>query len=114
VSTGAGTDRPFGRIGARPRRPLGRDVWLCSSGQLISQIGRSFTLFVLPLGALVGAAAIRETGGVAAVCAASGILAAGIAVAFAFSSLRHGDRYRAAATTSEVAAAADIADPRPA
>jgi MFS family permease len=47
----------------------------------------------IPIGALVGAAAIRLTGSVAAVYAASGILTALIAVAFAFSPIRHGDRY---------------------
>ncbi len=32
-----------------PRRTLGRDFWLYFSGQLISQVGSSFTLFALPL-----------------------------------------------------------------
>jgi predicted MFS family arabinose efflux permease len=34
---------------ARRRRTLGRDFWLYFSGQLISQVGSSFTLFALPL-----------------------------------------------------------------
>lgn len=34
---------------APPQRALGRDFWLYFSGQLISQIGSSFTLFALPL-----------------------------------------------------------------
>jgi hypothetical protein len=33
----------------RPQRTLGRDFWLYFSGQLISQVGSSFTLFALPL-----------------------------------------------------------------
>jgi predicted MFS family arabinose efflux permease len=35
--------------GAQSRRTLGRDFWLYFSGQLISQVGSSFTLFALPL-----------------------------------------------------------------
>jgi len=58
----------------------------------------------IPLGALVGAAAIRLTGDVAAVYAAGGILTALIALAFAFSPLRHGDRYLAAAEAEAGAA----------
>jgi predicted MFS family arabinose efflux permease len=34
---------------ARRRHTLGRDFWLYFSGQLISQVGTSFTLFALPL-----------------------------------------------------------------
>jgi hypothetical protein len=34
---------------AAGRRSLGRDFWLYFSGQLISQVGSSFTLFALPL-----------------------------------------------------------------
>jgi predicted MFS family arabinose efflux permease len=34
---------------APDRRTLGRDFWLYFSGQLISQVGSSFTLFALPL-----------------------------------------------------------------
>jgi hypothetical protein len=34
---------------AATRRTLGRDFWLYFSGQLISQVGSSFTLFALPL-----------------------------------------------------------------
>jgi len=33
----------------RPQHTLGRDFWLYFSGQLISQVGSSFTLFALPL-----------------------------------------------------------------
>ncbi len=51
----------------------------------------------IPLGALVGAAAIHLTGSVADVYAASGVLTALIALAFAFSPIRHGDRYLAEA-----------------
>ncbi len=35
--------------GPPQRRTLGRDFWLYFSGQLISQVGSSFTLFALPL-----------------------------------------------------------------
>src|SRR5262249_39942460 len=34
---------------ATPRHTLGRDFWFYFSGQLISQVGSSFTLFALPL-----------------------------------------------------------------
>lgn len=51
----------------------------------------------IPIGALVGAAAIQITGSVADVYAASGLLTAFIAAAFAFSPIRHGDRYLAEA-----------------
>jgi hypothetical protein len=34
---------------AKPRHTLGRDFWLYFGGQLISQVGSSFTLFALPL-----------------------------------------------------------------
>jgi Transmembrane secretion effector len=35
--------------GKKQRRSLGRDFWLYFSGQLISQVGTSFTFFALPL-----------------------------------------------------------------
>jgi hypothetical protein len=38
-----------GDFGPRQRHTLGRDFWLSFSGQLISQVGGSFTLFALPL-----------------------------------------------------------------
>jgi len=34
---------------AAGRRTMGRDFWLYFSGQLVSQVGSSFTLFALPL-----------------------------------------------------------------
>ncbi|MEI6701297.1 MAG: hypothetical protein WCL38_06050, partial [Actinomycetota bacterium] len=46
----------------------------------------------IPLGALVGAAAIRITGSVAGVYFVTGVLTAVIALAFSFSPIRHGDR----------------------
>lgn len=63
----------------------------------------------IPLGALAGAAAIRLTGSVADVYAATGILIALIALSFAFSPVRHGDRYlaEAAAAGAPGAAAAE-------
>jgi hypothetical protein len=54
----------------------------------------------IPLGALAGAAAIRLTGSVADVYAATGILIALIALSFAFSPVRHGDRYLAQAAAA--------------
>jgi MFS family permease len=48
-----------------------------------------------PLGALAGAAAIERTGNVRLVYCAIGILIATIAIGFAFSPIRHGERYLA-------------------
>jgi hypothetical protein len=48
-----------------------------------------------PLGALAGAAAIERTGNVRLVYCAIGILIAAIAIGFAFSPIRHGERYLA-------------------
>jgi hypothetical protein len=50
-----------------------------------------------PLGALTGAAAIEETGNVRLVYCIIGILIAAIAIGFAFSPIRHGERYLAQA-----------------
>jgi len=61
----------------------------------------------IPLGALAGAAAIRLTGSVADVYAATGILIALIALSFAFSPVRHGDRYLAEAAAARAPGAAD-------
>jgi MFS family permease len=55
----------------------------------------------IPLGALAGAAVIRATGDVAAVYAGMGLLTAAIAAAFAFSPIRHGERYLAEATAAK-------------
>lgn len=41
--------RRAGVAPAAARRTLGRDFWLYFSGQLLSQVGSSFTLFALPL-----------------------------------------------------------------
>ena len=54
----------------------------------------------IPLGALAGAAAIQLSGSVADVYAVTGVLTALIALSFAFSAVRHGDRYLAAALAS--------------
>jgi MFS family permease len=55
----------------------------------------------IPLGALAGAAAIRLSGSVADVYAAAGALTALIALSFAFSPVRHGDRYLAEAAAGD-------------
>lgn len=65
----------------------------------------------IPLGAVAGAAAIQLSGNVADVYAVTGVLTALIALSFAFSPVRHGDRYLAeaaasAASPGEAAAAA--------
>jgi predicted MFS family arabinose efflux permease len=54
----------------------------------------------IPLGALAGAAAIQLSGSVADVYAVTGALTALIALSFAFSPVRHGDRYLAEASAS--------------
>ena len=51
----------------------------------------------IPLGAITGAAVIKAVGNVSVVYAGTGVLSALIAAAFAFSPIRHGDRYLAAA-----------------
>jgi MFS family permease len=55
----------------------------------------------IPLGALVGAAVIRATDDVAAVYAGMGLVTAAIAAAFAFSPIRHGERYLAEAKAAQ-------------
>jgi MFS family permease len=55
----------------------------------------------IPLGALAGAAVIRATGDVAGVYAGMGLLTAAIAAAFAFSPIRHGERYLAEARAAK-------------
>lgn len=64
----------------------------------------------IPLGALAGAAAIQLTGSVAEVYAVTGALTALIALSFAFSAVRQGDRYLAAGTASTT----DTDEPAPA
>ena len=59
----------------------------------------------IPLGALAGAAAIRLSGSIADVYAATGVLIALIAVSFAFSPVSRGDRYLAEAASAEAASA---------
>jgi hypothetical protein len=58
----------------------------------------------IPVGAIAGAAAINLTHSVVGVYAVTGALAALIALLFAFSPIRHGERYLAEATASEVEA----------
>jgi Transmembrane secretion effector len=70
-------------------------------GRIISVAG-VLAWSAIPLGALAGAAAIQLSGSVADVYAVTGGLTALIALSFAFSSVRHGDRYLA-----EAAARAD-------
>jgi predicted MFS family arabinose efflux permease len=57
-----------------------------------------------PLGAFAGAVAINLTHNVAAVYAAAGLLSAAIALGFAFSPIRQGDRYLAEAEAAKAAA----------
>lgn len=64
----------------------------------------------IPLGAITGAVVIKATGNVAAVFAGIGLITAGIAAAFAFSPIRHGDRYLAAAKEAKDAESAATAD----
>jgi predicted MFS family arabinose efflux permease len=65
-------------------------------GRVVS-ISQVLAWSAIPLGALAGAAAIRLSGSVADVYAATGALTALIALSFAFSPVAHGDRYLAAA-----------------
>jgi len=44
-----GTERRTRKAPAGPRARLGRDFWFYFSGQAVSQLGGSFTLFALPL-----------------------------------------------------------------
>lgn len=83
-------------------------------GRVISVAG-VLAWSAIPLGAIAGAAAIQLSGSVAAVYAVTGLLTALIALSFAFSPVRQGDRYLAeasgaaappaAAGTAETAAA---------
>jgi predicted MFS family arabinose efflux permease len=66
-------------------------------GRVIS-VAQVLAWSAIPLGALVGAAAIQASGSVAGVYAVTGALTALIALSFAFSSVAHGDRYLAAAS----------------
>lgn len=68
-------------------------------GRVISVAG-VLAWSAIPLGALAGAALIRLTSSVSDVYAASGALSAVIAALFAFSPIRHGDRYLAEATAA--------------
>jgi predicted MFS family arabinose efflux permease len=63
-------------------------------GRVVS-ISQVLAWSAIPLGALAGAAAIRLSGSVADVYAATGALTALIALSFAFSPVAHGDRYLA-------------------
>jgi predicted MFS family arabinose efflux permease len=63
-------------------------------GRVIS-VAQVLAWSAIPLGALVGAAAIQASGNVAGVYAVTGALTALIALSFAFSSVAHGDRYLA-------------------
>ena len=44
-----GTERRSRKAPASPRGRLGRDFWFYFSGQAVSQLGGSFTLFAMPL-----------------------------------------------------------------
>jgi hypothetical protein len=65
-------------------------------GRVISVAG-VLAWSAIPVGALIGAAAIQLTHSIAGVYAVSGLLTATIAVVFAFGPIRHGDRYLAEA-----------------
>jgi hypothetical protein len=74
-------------------------------GRVIS-IATVLAWSAVPLGALAGAAAIRLSGSVADVYAATGALTALIALSFAFSPVRYGDRYLAEAASAKAASVA--------
>jgi predicted MFS family arabinose efflux permease len=71
-------------------------------GRVISVAG-VLAWSAIPLGALAGAAAIRLSGSVADVYAATGALIALTALCFAFSPVSHGDRYLAEAESAKTA-----------
>ncbi|MBO0835352.1 MAG: MFS transporter [Actinobacteria bacterium] len=71
-------------------------------GRIISVAG-VLAWSAIPLGALAGAAAIQLSGSVAGVYAVTGCLTAVIALLFAFSPVRHGDRYLAEAAAKAAA-----------
>lgn len=62
----------------------------------VNSVAQVIAWSAIPLGALAGAAAIRLSGSVAAVYAVTGALTTLIALAFAISPIRQGDRYLAA------------------
>ncbi len=76
-------------------------------GRVVS-VAQVLAWSAIPLGALVGAAAIQLSGSVAGIYAVTGGLTALIALSFAFSSVAHGDQYLAEAAgpapTGEAAA----------
>ena len=74
-------------------------------GRVISVAG-VLAWSAIPLGALAGAAAIRLSGSVADVYAAAGTLTALIALSFAFSPIRRGDRYLTEAASAKAASVA--------
>jgi hypothetical protein len=77
-------------------------------GRVVS-VAQVLAWSAIPLGALVGAAAIQLSGSVVGIYAVTGGLTALIALSFAFSSVGHGDQYLAEAAgpaaTGEAAAA---------
>jgi len=76
-------------------------------GRIISIAG-VLAWSAIPLGALAGAAAIQLSGNVAGVYAVTGGLTALIALLFALSPVRHGDRYLADAAVSAAPASAAV------
>jgi Major Facilitator Superfamily len=64
----------------------------------------------IPLGALAGAAVIKATGSVVGVYAGIGLTQAAIAAGFAFSPIRHGDRYIEAAKAARELAGEPVPD----
>jgi MFS family permease len=95
------------------RHSLGRDFWLYFSGQLISQVGSSFTLFALPLLVFKLTDSATSLGlttvanllpyllfGLVLGALADRVDRKRIALLFGFSAVRHGDRYLAEAAAS--------------
>ncbi len=78
-------------------------------GRVIS-VAQVLAWSAIPLGALVGAAAIQLTGSVAEIYAITGVLTALIALSFGFSSVAHGDRYLAATAGAPPTGDATVAE----
>ncbi len=78
-------------------------------GRVIS-VAQVLAWSAIPLGALVGAAAIQLSGSVGGVYAVIGSLTALIALSFAFSSVAHGDRYLAEAAGAAPPGEASVAE----
>jgi hypothetical protein len=78
-------------------------------GRVIS-IARVMAWSATPIGALAGAAAIQLSGSVELVYVVVGVLTSLVALSFAFSPIRHGDQYIAAAAAEKDRQAKSTAD----